>query len=264
MKKRKFWLTIGAFAFALLLMTTIVGQAQAKRVRWSWIDDRAVALDDLCPTGLTVYVLQSGLFSDNPIDDLYELDELHNDDDIVDIQPLGPLLISVFRPGEDIPAERLIITEEEQVFRYNPMLVFADYEWFVSDSQALIPVKWSMPMPPGSVVTIFGFNPEFDDLTVVPGRPTETEDNTISGTCSKHSMASPKQSEPPMKPDSPVDGMEVYKVHRGDTLAKVAEKVYGDSSCWRPIYDANRNKLSSPNIIYAGMTLTIPPKPAYC
>ncbi|MBI3332716.1 MAG: LysM peptidoglycan-binding domain-containing protein [Candidatus Omnitrophica bacterium] len=51
-----------------------------------------------------------------------------------------------------------------------------------------------------------------------------------------------------------------YTVQRGDTLEKIAAKVYGDSSQWRRIYKANQDKLKGPNRIYPGQKLVIPPK----
>lgn len=50
----------------------------------------------------------------------------------------------------------------------------------------------------------------------------------------------------------------VYTVRQGDTLEKIAEKVYGDGSKWRKIYNANQETLKSPNRIYPGQKLTIP------
>jgi nucleoid-associated protein YgaU len=51
-------------------------------------------------------------------------------------------------------------------------------------------------------------------------------------------------------------------VGEGDTLATIAEKVYGDSSLWRPIYDANRSAIGeNPDTVRIGTTLRIPPKP---
>ena len=51
----------------------------------------------------------------------------------------------------------------------------------------------------------------------------------------------------------------IYTVKKGDTLEKIAAKVYGDASQWRRIYKANQDKLKSPNRIYAGQKLIIPP-----
>lgn len=50
----------------------------------------------------------------------------------------------------------------------------------------------------------------------------------------------------------------VYTVRQGDTLEKIAQKVYGDSTQWRRIYKANKDKLKSPNRIYAGQRLIVP------
>ena len=53
-------------------------------------------------------------------------------------------------------------------------------------------------------------------------------------------------------------GSTTYTVQKGDTLEKIAAKVYGDSSQWRRIFKANQEKLKSPNRIYAGQKLMIP------
>ncbi len=49
-----------------------------------------------------------------------------------------------------------------------------------------------------------------------------------------------------------------YTVRKGDTLEKIADKVYGDSKKWRRIFEANRDRLSGPNRIYPGQKLAIP------
>jgi hypothetical protein len=50
-----------------------------------------------------------------------------------------------------------------------------------------------------------------------------------------------------------------YVVSEGDYLIKIAKQVYGDSSRWREIYDANKDLIgSNPDLIQPGMELTIP------
>lgn len=49
-----------------------------------------------------------------------------------------------------------------------------------------------------------------------------------------------------------------YTVQRGDTLWKIALKVYGRGWRWRRIYDANTDKISDPGQIYVGQVLFIP------
>ncbi len=49
-----------------------------------------------------------------------------------------------------------------------------------------------------------------------------------------------------------------YTVRPGDTLTKIAERTLGDGDQWRRIYDANRDKLDSPDRLIVGQKLTIP------
>lgn len=49
-----------------------------------------------------------------------------------------------------------------------------------------------------------------------------------------------------------------YTVQKGDTLWKIANKVYGDSTKWARIYDANRDQLKNPNDLKVGRVLQIP------
>lgn len=48
------------------------------------------------------------------------------------------------------------------------------------------------------------------------------------------------------------------RVRSGDSLSKLASRIYGDKNKFRIIYDANRDVLSNPNRIYAGLVLKIP------
>jgi nucleoid-associated protein YgaU len=73
--------------------------------------------------------------------------------------------------------------------------------------------------------------------------------------------AAPSPSPSPSPSPPPAAG-ESYTVAEGDTLATIAEKVYGDSSLWRPIYEANRSAIGeNPDNVRIGTTLRIPPKP---
>ena len=54
-----------------------------------------------------------------------------------------------------------------------------------------------------------------------------------------------------------------YKVYiwqeTGDTLWRIAQKVYGDKDKWPLIYEANRDVLKDPHKIYPKQVLKIPP-----
>ena len=49
-----------------------------------------------------------------------------------------------------------------------------------------------------------------------------------------------------------------YIVRSGDTLSSIAESYYHNPGDWQWIYAANRSKISDPNSIYVGESLTIP------
>jgi nucleoid-associated protein YgaU len=51
----------------------------------------------------------------------------------------------------------------------------------------------------------------------------------------------------------------IYVVEEGDTLAVIADKVYGDGSKWQQIYEANKDVIGdSPDSLSIGMKLEIP------
>ena len=52
----------------------------------------------------------------------------------------------------------------------------------------------------------------------------------------------------------------VYEVQRGDYLWKIAKKddVYGDAYAWVRIYNANKNLIKDPNMIFPSQVLSVP------
>jgi len=49
-----------------------------------------------------------------------------------------------------------------------------------------------------------------------------------------------------------------YVVVKGDSLSKIAQRQYGKASQWRRIYEANRDVIKDPDLIYPGQQLRIP------
>lgn len=49
-----------------------------------------------------------------------------------------------------------------------------------------------------------------------------------------------------------------YKVKKGDCLWNIAKAIYGDGSKYTKIYEANKDKITNPNLIYPDQVLTIP------
>ncbi len=50
------------------------------------------------------------------------------------------------------------------------------------------------------------------------------------------------------------------EVKSGDTLSKIAKDAYGDANAYMKIFEANKPMLSSPDKIYPGQKLRIPPQ----
>jgi LysM repeat protein len=51
---------------------------------------------------------------------------------------------------------------------------------------------------------------------------------------------------------------QTYEVVAGDSLSKIAKRHYGDANKWHRIYEANRDQIKNPDLIYPGQKLTIP------
>lgn len=56
-----------------------------------------------------------------------------------------------------------------------------------------------------------------------------------------------------------IGGGQAYVVRSDDTLSTIAKKFYGKSAAWQKIYNANRDKIPSPERLKPGITITIPP-----
>jgi len=49
-----------------------------------------------------------------------------------------------------------------------------------------------------------------------------------------------------------------YTVKQGDCLWSIAKRFYGNGALYTKIYNANKDKIKNPDLIYAGQVLTIP------
>lgn len=72
----------------------------------------------------------------------------------------------------------------------------------------------------------------------------------------------PKDAQRSRGQSSTDNGRTVYTVRSGDSLSKIAREVYGDSSKWQLIYDANRSVIGrDPADLKVGMKLVLPDVP---
>lgn len=61
-----------------------------------------------------------------------------------------------------------------------------------------------------------------------------------------------------LKVATPAPEATYHTVEKGDTLSKIAQKVYGDMMKYPVIFEANKPMLSDPDKIYPGQVLRIP------
>jgi nucleoid-associated protein YgaU len=60
-------------------------------------------------------------------------------------------------------------------------------------------------------------------------------------------------------PDAPANaGGQTYTVKKGDSLSKIAKRVYGDAKQWHKIHEANRDIIDNPDLIHPGQVLKLP------
>jgi nucleoid-associated protein YgaU len=56
----------------------------------------------------------------------------------------------------------------------------------------------------------------------------------------------------------PYVGFAQHTVAAGDTLSAIAQEFYGDTNQWPRIFEANRDQINNPNLIYPGQKLRVP------
>jgi len=90
--------------------------------------------------------------------------------------------------------------------------------------------------------------------------PAKKAANVVPVKIEKKTPVIQKKVQTPQKTENIKSQPREYIVKKGENLWKIAglQEVYGDSTKWQKIYDANRNKLKSPNHVYPGQVLIIP------
>ena len=62
---------------------------------------------------------------------------------------------------------------------------------------------------------------------------------------------------PPPAP-APAPAARTYTVVAGDSLSKIAKRLYGKASLWPRIFEANKDQIKNPDLIHPGQVLTVP------
>lgn len=76
---------------------------------------------------------------------------------------------------------------------------------------------------------------------------------------SKPKVSKKKKKRETTKSPEPKKSNKTYTVKKGDCLWNIAKKFYGNGSKYTVIYNANKDKIKNPNLIYPGQVFTIPP-----
>lgn len=148
-------------------------------------------------------------------------------------------LATVYDEGLNMPVDA--------IYHYNQYLKFAP------DSQDREYVKDA----------IFGAEKKFyvqirkKLLTPTSGNYTKSPDTTQVQTLPARREESPRAET--RKEEPPKKYPEFYTVEKGDTLAKISQKVYGTGKYYKAIYEANRETLVSTTSLRIGQKLRIPP-----
>jgi len=52
-----------------------------------------------------------------------------------------------------------------------------------------------------------------------------------------------------------------YTIVSGDSLSKIAKKFYGNANDWPTLFEANKEVIENPDLIYPGQQIRVPAKP---
>lgn len=92
-------------------------------------------------------------------------------------------------------------------------------------------------------------NPRYDDITADIGVQPQLAQAAAAGAGSQTAPAPARES----------GHDQTYMVQPGDSLSRIAERLYGSAHEYMKIFYANRDQIGNPDQIRAGMKLNIPP-----
>ncbi|MEM1445976.1 MAG: LysM peptidoglycan-binding domain-containing protein [Planctomycetota bacterium] len=92
------------------------------------------------------------------------------------------------------------------------------------------------------------------ELKLPHGSKPMAEQSEATDHSNRHAGAEPREaSGPPARPAA-----QTYTVQSGDNLSRIAEKMLGSRDRWQELYDANRDRLDTPDRVKVGQKLRIP------
>ena len=110
---------------------------------------------------------------------------------------------------------------------------------------------------------VFDFFRKGQEEKIEQKQPTRPQQTGQQGTGSLVDLQ-PKQQDRPPQDRPPVVNQpgtispEYYEIKKGDSLSAIAKQQYGDATKWRTIYEANKDVIKNPDLIYPGQKIKIP------
>jgi LysM repeat protein len=93
---------------------------------------------------------------------------------------------------------------------------------------------------------------------LAPVTVTATPTGGAQGSGNGQQNTNPPPPPPPADSSPPPPAVRHYTVVKGDTLWGISKHFYGQGAFWQKIYNANRDQIGNPNLIYPGQVFVIP------
>lgn len=105
---------------------------------------------------------------------------------------------------------------------------------------------------------IFDFFKKGKEEKVVPKQPTRNpQQGQQTGSMTDLNAKRTQDRQPAQTQANPISP-EYYEIKKGDSLSAIAKQQYGDATKWRTIYEANKDVIKNPDMIYPGQKIKIP------
>ena len=115
------------------------------------------------------------------------------------------------------------------------------------------------PLPIGSTATLKARQPQVASTIDAQAPPKSTAVNVADGQAGFPTMESAMANSAPSAAESSEgDEFTEYTVRFGDTLSEISERFLGSQGRYKEIYDANRDRMASPDQLKVGKAIRIP------
>lgn len=117
---------------------------------------------------------------------------------------------------------------------------------------------WQFNLLKGGVSYTFTLTGHTASGTIPAVTVSATPTGGSTGSGNGQQNTSPPPTPPPSTTPPPAPQATYYTVVKGDTLWGISKRFYGNGVFWQRIYNANRDQIGNPNLIYPGQRFVIP------